>query len=339
MIYTIPEEDKLISSCTLESKSTFNLDSNFDNNDNDNNGSSFIQMGNSNDSDSNSNSNSEQYIIFTDFTKKQELKWFSNNDENIMLEHVHDIDARFNLRYPKKNAIKLEPHSCTYIDLKVALEIPATTIVQLAFRNSLAKKKISIRERIIDTEYIRNIIAILQNDLEKTYIIEPNKKIAQAIFLPLVKIVQLIPVKNKKKLEITIKEIQSFRSMSRIDVPVNMAEEKIVDKREIIFIHQSISIPLYDQYMITIERKVKNQVQIFEAEATFCKLGEIRLVNLYIPAKNHSYIKIPIYNNTRNVIKIPKETTIEYLTTEIEDQLPNTIPDFPQLCGYVDITS
>ncbi|KAG9287652.1 hypothetical protein G9A89_024002 [Geosiphon pyriformis] len=40
-----------------------------------------------------------------------------------------------------------------------------------------------------------------------------------------------------------------------------------------------------------------------------------------------------------NVIKIPEETTIGYLTTKIEDQLPDTILDFPQLCRYVDITS
>ncbi|KAG9301863.1 hypothetical protein G9A89_004542 [Geosiphon pyriformis] len=40
-----------------------------------------------------------------------------------------------------------------------------------------------------------------------------------------------------------------------------------------------------------------------------------------------------------NVIEIPKKTIIGYLTTEVEDQLPNHIPDFPQLCEYVDITS
>ncbi|KAG9299379.1 hypothetical protein G9A89_014028 [Geosiphon pyriformis] len=117
-----------------------------------------------------------------------------------------------------------------------------------------------------------------------------------------------------------------------------MAEEKIVDKREIISIHQSIFISPYNQYMVTIERKIKNQVQIFKAKATFCESGEIGLVNLHIPVKNYSYIKIYIYNNTGNVIKILKRTIIGYLTTEIEDQLPNTIPDFSQLCKYVNIT-
>ncbi|KAG9288881.1 hypothetical protein G9A89_019503 [Geosiphon pyriformis] len=87
---------------------------------------------------------------------------------------------------------------------------------------------------------------MLQNDSEKIYIIGPNKKIVQAIFLSLVKVAQLISVRNRKKLGITAKEIQKFGSMGRIDVPVNMVEEKIIDKREIIFTRQSISILPYD---------------------------------------------------------------------------------------------
>ncbi|KAG9299099.1 hypothetical protein G9A89_020412 [Geosiphon pyriformis] len=110
-------------------------------------------------------------------------------------------------------------------------------MVQLAFRNSLAKKKINIRGGIIDTGYVRNIIAMLQNDSEKTYVIEPNEKIAQTIFLSLVKIAQLVLMRNKEKLGITAREIQDFESMNRIDVPVNMAEKEIVDKEEIISTH------------------------------------------------------------------------------------------------------
>ncbi|KAG9293202.1 hypothetical protein G9A89_010539 [Geosiphon pyriformis] len=33
----------------------------------------------------------------------------------------------------------------------------------------------------------------------------------------------------------------------------------------------------------------------------------------------------------KDTIKIPKGTTIGYLTTKVKNQLPNTIPDFPQL--------
>ncbi|KAG9301770.1 hypothetical protein G9A89_003317 [Geosiphon pyriformis] len=227
-----------------------------------------------------------------------------------MPERAHDIDAGFDLKYPKKDAIKLESHLCICIDLKIALEILATTI-------------------IIDARYVENIIAMLQNNSEKVYIIDPNKKIIQAIFLSLVKIAKLVSIRNRKELGITAREIQGFGSMNRIDVPVNITEEKITDKGEIISTCQPIFIPLYDQYMVVIERKVKDQVQIFEAKATLCKSGEIELTNLHIPAKNHNHIKIPIYNNTENVVEIPERTIIGYLTTKIKDQQPDTILDFP----------
>ncbi|KAG9284914.1 hypothetical protein G9A89_006292 [Geosiphon pyriformis] len=105
-----------------------------------------------------------------------------------MPECVHNTDAEFDLKYSGKDAIKLELHLHTSIDFKIVLEISATTMVQLTSKSSLAKKKINIKEEIIDAEYVGNIIAMLQNDLEKAYIIDPNEKIAQAIFLPLVKI-------------------------------------------------------------------------------------------------------------------------------------------------------
>ncbi|KAG9288621.1 hypothetical protein G9A89_006722 [Geosiphon pyriformis] len=182
MIYTIPEEEEPISSCTSELKSPFDPNSNPNNNNDKNNGSSSVQNSNDNDndinSDSNSDSNYEQYITLFDLTKEQELKWFSNNNKDIMPECTHNTNAGFNLRYLGTEAIKLEPHMCTCIDLKIALEIPATTMVQLASRSSLAKRGINIRGRIIDMGYVENIITMLQNDSNKAYIIELNKKIA-----------------------------------------------------------------------------------------------------------------------------------------------------------------
>ncbi|KAG9293352.1 hypothetical protein G9A89_007598 [Geosiphon pyriformis] len=337
MIYTIPKEDEPINNCASELESIFNSDSNSNNDNNENNGFSSTQNNNRNNNDSDVNLNLKTFITLFDLTKEQKLKWFSNNDEGIMPEQVHNTNAEFNLRYPEKDPIKLESHLCICIDLKIALEILATTIVQLIFRSSLVKKEINIREKIIDAGYIENIITMLQNDSEKAYTIDPNKKIAQAIFLSLIRVAQLVLVGNREKLGITAREIQRFGSIGRIDVPVNMAEEEVIDKEKIISIHQPISIPLYNWYMVTIERKVKDQVQIFEAEAQFCELREIRLINLHIPAKNHGHIKIPIYNNTKNIIEIPEGITIGYLTTEIEEQPPNPIPNFPQLYEYVDI--
>ncbi|KAG9286160.1 hypothetical protein G9A89_010174 [Geosiphon pyriformis] len=273
MIYTIPEEEEPISSCASELESIFNPDSNSDNNNDKNNGSSSAQNDNKNNNDSDSDSNPKTFITLPDLTKEQKPKWFSNNNKKIMPECVHNTDTG----------------------------------------SSLAKKEINIKEEIIDTGYVGNIIAMLQNNSEKTYIIEQNEKIAQTIFLLL-----------------------EFRFMSKIDILVNTAEKEIVDKEEIISICQTISISPYDQYMLVIKREVKNQAQLFKAEATICELGEIGLTNFYILAKN---IKIPIYNTTGKVIKIPKETIIGNLTTEVENQQPNHIPDFLQLCEYVDIIS
>ncbi|KAG9295110.1 hypothetical protein G9A89_006091 [Geosiphon pyriformis] len=337
MIYMISKEEKPISNCTSESESLINRDSN-SNNDDDNNGSSSVQNGNDNDNDSNSDSNSntnyKQYIALPDLFKKQ-----NDNEKSIMPERVHDTNAGFDLRYPEKNAIKLEPNARACIDLRIALEIPATTMVLLVSRSSLMKKRINIKEGIVDAEYTRNISTMLQNDSEKTYIIEPNKKIAQTIFLLLVKVASLVSVGTREELKITTRGIQGFGSTGRVDVPVNMVEKKIVGQGEIISTSQAISILLYSQYMLAIERKEKEQNQIFEAELTLCKSREIGLINLHIPAKDYSHIKIPIYNNTGNVIVIPAGTTMGYLNTEIENQPPNPIPDFPQLCKYVDITS
>ncbi|KAG9306039.1 hypothetical protein G9A89_020234 [Geosiphon pyriformis] len=302
IIYTIPEEDKPISNCASESESTFNPNSNSDNDDDKNNSSSSTLNSHEIYDDSNFNSNPKTFIALPDLIKEQELKWFSNNSKGIMSEHMHSTDAKFDLRYPEKDAIKLEPHL-----------------------SSLAKRGINIRGGIINTGYVGNIIAMLQNNSEKTYIIEPNKKIAQTIFL--------------QKLGITVRGIQKFGSTSRIEVPVNMAEEKIFGQGEIISTSQVISIPSYDQYMIVIERKMKDKDQIFEAETSFCESEEIGLINLYILAKNHNHIKIPIYNTTGDAITIPERTIIRYISTELENQPPSIIPDFPQLCKYVDITS
>ncbi|KAG9295139.1 hypothetical protein G9A89_006120 [Geosiphon pyriformis] len=78
IIYTIPKEERPISSCTLELELPFDLDLNPDNDDDENNGSSSIPNGNNNNndinSDSNSDSNYEQYITLPDLTKEQELK-------------------------------------------------------------------------------------------------------------------------------------------------------------------------------------------------------------------------------------------------------------------------
>ncbi|KAG9285008.1 hypothetical protein G9A89_009818 [Geosiphon pyriformis] len=155
------EHYKQLAPTKEEQKQFFNPNSNSNNDDNENTGSSSTQYDNKNNNNLDSNSNPKTYITLPNLTKEQELKWFSDNNKGIMPKHAHDTDVGFDLKYPEKDSIKLEPHLRTCIDLKIALEIPATTMIQLASRNSLAKKRINIRRRIIDTGYVGNIIAML----------------------------------------------------------------------------------------------------------------------------------------------------------------------------------
>ncbi|KAG9299440.1 hypothetical protein G9A89_009392 [Geosiphon pyriformis] len=103
MIYMIPKEDKPMSNCASESESTFNPNSNFNNNDDENNGFSSTQYGNKNNNNSDSNSNPKIYIALSNLSKEQELKWYSDNNEDIMPECAHNTNAGFDLRYPRKN--------------------------------------------------------------------------------------------------------------------------------------------------------------------------------------------------------------------------------------------
>ncbi|KAG9295044.1 hypothetical protein G9A89_017838 [Geosiphon pyriformis] len=90
----------LIINCTLELESNFNSDSNSDNNDDKNNGFSSALYSNKNYDDSNSDSNPKAFIILLDLIKEQELKWFSDNNEDIMSKCTHNTDVGFDLRYP-----------------------------------------------------------------------------------------------------------------------------------------------------------------------------------------------------------------------------------------------
>ncbi|KAG9288885.1 hypothetical protein G9A89_019507 [Geosiphon pyriformis] len=86
MIYTIPEEEEPINSCASKSELVYNPNSNSNNDDNENTSSSFAQCGNKNINNSDSNPNYKQYIALPDLSKEQELKWYSDNDKDIMPE-------------------------------------------------------------------------------------------------------------------------------------------------------------------------------------------------------------------------------------------------------------
>ncbi|KAG9306987.1 hypothetical protein G9A89_000901 [Geosiphon pyriformis] len=42
----------------------------------------------------------EQYLAYSDLSKKLELKWYSDNEEGICPKKTHDTNASFDLQYP-----------------------------------------------------------------------------------------------------------------------------------------------------------------------------------------------------------------------------------------------
>ncbi|KAG9300172.1 hypothetical protein G9A89_010582 [Geosiphon pyriformis] len=145
----------------------------------------------------------KQYLVYSNLSKELELKWYSDNKEEICPKKAHDTNT----------------------NLKIALEISVSTMVQVTSRSSLAKKEIDVKGGIIDASYMGNIIMILQNNLDRLYKIESQEKIAQAIFLPLVKILQLTPVTTREELGLTAQGINGFGSSGKGNVLVNFMEE------------------------------------------------------------------------------------------------------------------
>ncbi|KAG9287803.1 hypothetical protein G9A89_017398 [Geosiphon pyriformis] len=107
-----------------------------------------------------------------------QLKYFDNYGQGIRPEKAHKIDAGYNLRYPGKDTLVLQPKSLTKINLKIALEIPPGAMVQIASKSSLASKGINVRKGVIDAGYTGDITIMLQNETDKPFRIKHVEKIA-----------------------------------------------------------------------------------------------------------------------------------------------------------------
>ncbi|KAG9289371.1 hypothetical protein G9A89_007932 [Geosiphon pyriformis] len=141
-----------------------------------------------------------------------QLKYFDNYGQGIRPEKAHEIDAGYDLRYPGKDTLVIQPKFLTKINLKIALEIPPGAMVQIASKSSLASKEINIKEGVIDTGYTGDITIMLQNETDKPFKIEHAEKITQAIYLPLINILGLQSVNNREQLEKSKKGTQGFGS-------------------------------------------------------------------------------------------------------------------------------
>ncbi|KAG9288697.1 hypothetical protein G9A89_004316 [Geosiphon pyriformis] len=58
-----------------------------------------------------------------------QLKYFNNNGQEIKPEKAHNIDAEYDLQYPGKNILVLQPKSLTKINFRIALKIPPKAMI------------------------------------------------------------------------------------------------------------------------------------------------------------------------------------------------------------------
>ncbi|KAG9294257.1 hypothetical protein G9A89_021616 [Geosiphon pyriformis] len=149
-----------------------------------------------NQQDSSDSPESGKFIAYTDLEQKIDIQYFNNGHLRIIPKKTHPTNAGFNLYYPKDQSTTLPLRSITKIDLKIAVEILLEIMVQIASQSSLVKKEINVQEGVIDSGYTGNLMVLLQNNSEKSYIIESKEKITQAIFLPLVKVGKFVLVEN-----------------------------------------------------------------------------------------------------------------------------------------------
>ncbi|KAG9289069.1 hypothetical protein G9A89_004044, partial [Geosiphon pyriformis] len=160
-------------------------------------------------------------------------------------------------------------------------------------------------------------MVLLQNNSEKPYTIESKEKIAQAIFLLLVKIGKFVPVENREELSQTMRGTFGFGSTGK-GIEANFAET-IEKKGKVIKNEQSITLLPYGKSEIRIKSTIKEKDLIFEPYPETCQQFLIELTNLFIPANKAQWIKIPITNTTEEPIYIPEDTIIGYLGMELEN--------------------
>ncbi|KAG9291775.1 hypothetical protein G9A89_012060 [Geosiphon pyriformis] len=254
---------------------------------------------------------SEKFVAYTNLEQVTDIQYFDNGHLKIIPKRVHPTNTEFDLHYLEDQSTTLPPRSITKINLKIVVEIPPGIMVQIVSRSSLMKKKISVQKGVIDSRYTGNLLILLQNNSEKPYTIESNEKIAQAIFLPLVKIGKFVGTFGF--------------GLTRKGIEVNFAKT-IEKKGKVIKTEWFITFLPYGKSEIRIKRTIKEKDLIFE---------------LYPETSDKAqWIKIPIANTTEEPIYILEDTIIGYLRTKLENALtPQEILNFPEITLYCKLTS
>ncbi|KAG9292627.1 hypothetical protein G9A89_006999 [Geosiphon pyriformis] len=264
-------------------------------------------------------SRSKKFVAYTDLEQIINIQYFDNRHLEIIPKRAHPTNAKFDLCYPKNKSTTLSSRSITKIDLKIVVKILPETMIQIALQLSLVKKGISIQKGVIDSKYTGNLMVLLQNNSKKPYTIESKEKIAQAIFLPLVKIGKFVPVENCEELLQIMRGTFGFGSTEK-GIEANFAET-IEKKGKVIKTEQFITLLSYEKSEIKIKRTIKEKDLIFEPYPETCQ-------------------QIPITNTTEKPIYILEDTIIGYLATELENaSTPQEILNFPEIALYCELTS
>ena len=164
----------------------------------------------------------DQFIAVEDSI---EIKIFDDNGKGKLPEKAHETDAGFDLKYPEATPLTVQPKQMILIDSHIAIKVPTGTYCQLASRSLLVCKGIEIKAGTIDAGYTGNIGILLTNNSNTPYIVQPNEKIAQAIFIPLVKISNLKLVSSCDELGQTERNQQGFGSSDKTKEEEHKLEE------------------------------------------------------------------------------------------------------------------
>ncbi|MGI6609285.1 MAG: dUTP diphosphatase [Limnochordia bacterium] len=85
-------------------------------------------------------------------------------------------------------AITIAPRASQRIPTGIAIQIPERNIMGLVFARSglAARHGINLANGVgvIDSDYIGEIVCVLQNNREQPYVVHPGDRIAQLVFVP-----------------------------------------------------------------------------------------------------------------------------------------------------------
>jgi deoxyuridine 5'-triphosphate nucleotidohydrolase len=165
------------------------------------------------------------------------VKVYNDQGKGKLPEKAHSTDAGYDVFYTGEKEEVIPAHKVLLVDIYIAIEIPVGVMCQVMSRSSLAKQGINVKGGVIDSGYTGNISVIIQNDSEEDFLLKPQQKIAQLVFLQLASIDSLQPVETRKELGQTSRGTDGFGSTDLTEAQTYFLEqereEKIIEQRKL----------------------------------------------------------------------------------------------------------